>query len=159
MGVSENSGVFPPNHPLKNRVFPWKKPSILGENTPIFGSTPRWTKAANLGHLQVASIFLQFLGQLLAARLNLTSGSRLRLGPNNGRVLCPYDFWVIATKKSTWTKTHIFYQTKIKQTHHLVMLLWCMLLEIKQLRSLFGIYKQTKQIEKKVANRNSYYFI
>ena len=30
-------GVGPPNHPLKNRVFPYK-PSILGGNPPIFGN-------------------------------------------------------------------------------------------------------------------------
>ena len=34
MDVSENSGIYPPNHPLKNRVFEHYKPSIL--QTPFF---------------------------------------------------------------------------------------------------------------------------
>ena len=38
MDVSENSGVFPPNHPLKNRVFHYKS-SILGAH-PYFWKHP-----------------------------------------------------------------------------------------------------------------------
>ena len=36
-GVSKNNGVFPPNHPFKNRVFRYK-PSILGYHH--FGKHP-----------------------------------------------------------------------------------------------------------------------
>ena len=38
MGVSKNRDFYPPNHPLKNRVFHYK-PSILGGFPPIFGNT------------------------------------------------------------------------------------------------------------------------
>ena len=39
MDVSENSGCFPPNHPLKDRGVPLFSPSILGVIPPIFGNT------------------------------------------------------------------------------------------------------------------------
>ena len=41
IGVSENGG-FSPKSSQCHRVFHYK-PSILGENPPIFGSTPKYT--------------------------------------------------------------------------------------------------------------------
>ena len=41
MGVSENRGVFPPNHPLKNRVFQYFHHPFLGE-TPLFLEIPKY---------------------------------------------------------------------------------------------------------------------
>ena len=43
MGCFLKSWVFPPNHPLKNRVFHYFHHPFWG-NPPIFGSTPIWQK-------------------------------------------------------------------------------------------------------------------
>ena len=40
-GCSENSGVFPPNHPFVHRVFHYFHHPFWG--TPLFGNTPKWS--------------------------------------------------------------------------------------------------------------------
>jgi len=41
MDISENSGVFPPNHPLKNRVFHYFHHPFWGFS-PYFFETPKY---------------------------------------------------------------------------------------------------------------------
>ncbi len=54
-------GVFTPNHPLTNRVFPYK-PSILRVKSSIFGNTQMWDPLTNSFRFKSES--LHFSGEI-----------------------------------------------------------------------------------------------